>query len=285
MTYFSGKKPLFQSWDESSFRLDTQYLDWQARACYRALLQSAWYGSERPDLPDDDAKLARIIGCPIEIWTECAAAVRAFFTPQIVNGVSVLRQKRLFEDWQRIEAYRKRQAEYGKKRWATESESEILDPSKMKGEGKERKGNEDPQPTLRVPSDNLEATHHPPSPSSLAENLGSCREQESPSAPLVRGERSSGAGLPKPATEEHGNALTENEQKVSDACWDRFKKIPPRGSVDRLLKTLSVEQIVEALHSFADSQEDKDNLEYAEYQFFQDGGCETVVRAQSNALK
>jgi uncharacterized protein YdaU (DUF1376 family) len=116
MKSFNGKKPNFQKWDEQSFTIDTTHLDWLDRLLYRALLQKAWYISARPNLPDNDAELRKVLGgVPEDIWKEHKTAVRSMFRTASVNGAAVLTQKRLQEDWGSLEAYRTQQAEFGKK--------------------------------------------------------------------------------------------------------------------------------------------------------------------------
>lgn len=116
MKSFNGKKPNFQKWDEQSFILDTLHLSWLGRLIYRALLQEAWYGSMRPDLPNDDHELRKILdGVPEEIWNAHRDEVRSMFQSEIVDEHSVLYQKRLRRDWTEIEDYRTKQAEHGKK--------------------------------------------------------------------------------------------------------------------------------------------------------------------------
>jgi uncharacterized protein YdaU (DUF1376 family) len=114
----SGKAPLHQKWVEKEFVFDTMHMHWQARLYYRALLQSAWHLSTRPDLPDDDAQLRSILGgVPEEQWNEHREVVRAMFTAETVNGIKVLSQKRLRRDWQTIEEYRERQSALANRRW------------------------------------------------------------------------------------------------------------------------------------------------------------------------
>lgn len=105
--------PIFQKWDELGFLRDTRHLHWQARNLYRALLQSAWYESTRPDIINDDAHLVAILGVPPNIWDRHKGAVRSMF--QADPGTGNLFQKRLRADWEEIALYREKQAANGKK--------------------------------------------------------------------------------------------------------------------------------------------------------------------------
>jgi hypothetical protein len=114
---YSGKAPFYQKWDEKAFSFDTMHLHWQARDLYRHLLQAAWHLPTRPDLPDDDDQLCSILGVPKEVWDTHRAAVRAMLTPEEVNGVRVLLQKRLRLDWGELEEHRQQQTDKANARW------------------------------------------------------------------------------------------------------------------------------------------------------------------------
>jgi hypothetical protein len=71
----TGRAPLHQKWVEKDFVVDTLHLHWLARMMDRALFESAWVVSSRPNLPDDDAQLQIIVGVISEVWDEHRAAV------------------------------------------------------------------------------------------------------------------------------------------------------------------------------------------------------------------
>jgi uncharacterized protein YdaU (DUF1376 family) len=120
---YQGKAPLFQKWDEMAFLRDTLHMRWLARLIYKDLLTKAWYGSERPDLPSDDAQLSAILGVPPETWAMHRDAVRAMF--QVDPGTGHLFQNRLRRDWENVSLYRASQQKNIKKRWASRQSNET----------------------------------------------------------------------------------------------------------------------------------------------------------------
>jgi uncharacterized protein YdaU (DUF1376 family) len=112
-------RPLFQKWSESDFLMKTTVekpMHWLARMFYARLLQRAFVCETRPNLPDNDAELRNLLGGIPEVdWAEHRAAVRAWFTRKTINGVKVLVQKRLQEDWQLLLDYREEQRIKGHK--------------------------------------------------------------------------------------------------------------------------------------------------------------------------
>jgi uncharacterized protein YdaU (DUF1376 family) len=121
---FNGKKPVYHQWDEPSFMMDTMHLPWLERLLYRALLQGAFHCSTRPDIPDDDLQLQRMLCIPESVWTEHKADVRAMFQAETVNDKKVLFQNRLRKDWTTLEDMRRKRSEAGK--WSrTEDKSGI----------------------------------------------------------------------------------------------------------------------------------------------------------------
>lgn len=120
MKNFNGKRPIYHLWDEPSFVMDTAYLPWMERLIYRALLQTAWYCSSRPDLPNDDIQLQRMLGIPESVWNEHKAGVRAMFQSDTVNDQPVLFQKRLRRDWATLEEIRRKKTDAAEVRWSKE---------------------------------------------------------------------------------------------------------------------------------------------------------------------
>jgi len=112
------RKPLYQPWNEETFRADLHVgaMTPTQRWIYRTLLQAAFFHSTRPYLPDDDVQLWLLAGCESpKQWERNKDAVRAKFTPVEVDGVRLLSQKRLLADWERIEEKRQSLAVAGRK--------------------------------------------------------------------------------------------------------------------------------------------------------------------------
>lgn len=131
-------KPLYQPWREEAFLADeyVRALTPIQRWMYRTLLQSAFICSTRPYLPDDDSRLWALAGCESkEQWNDHKEPIRAIFTPDVIDGVAVLRQKRVLEDWQRMQRARNARHESasiaGKasaaKRWGTSTDDDPDD--------------------------------------------------------------------------------------------------------------------------------------------------------------
>jgi uncharacterized protein YdaU (DUF1376 family) len=100
-----GTKVVYQPWRNDTFLADeyVQAMGYLEKWMYRTLLQAAFTCSTRPYLPDDDGRLWSLAGCESrEMWDTHSAAVRRMFTPETVDGLSLLSQKRVTEDWNRI---------------------------------------------------------------------------------------------------------------------------------------------------------------------------------------
>jgi uncharacterized protein YdaU (DUF1376 family) len=114
---------LFQKWMERDFIADTSFMHWQARLFYRALLQHAFLGTTRPDLPDDEDQLRCILGgVPESIWAKHRDQVTGMFQREEINGTKFLFHKRLRRDWKILGAFRKDQRDKANKRWKREQE-------------------------------------------------------------------------------------------------------------------------------------------------------------------
>jgi hypothetical protein len=112
------RKPLYQPWNEEAFRADVQVYAMAPvqRWMYRTLLQSAFFCSTRPYLPDDDTQLWMLAGCEShKQWDRNKDTVRAMFTPVELDGARLLSRKRLVEDWNRLEEKRQMLAENGRR--------------------------------------------------------------------------------------------------------------------------------------------------------------------------
>lgn len=111
-----NKKPLYQPWNEEEFLSDVRVrgLTCVQRWMYRTLLQAAFFHSTRPYIPNEDRILWVLAGCEtIGQWRENKDAILEFFDP--VEDSKLLGNKRVIEDWQRLEELREKMAELGRK--------------------------------------------------------------------------------------------------------------------------------------------------------------------------
>lgn len=94
-------------------------MHWQARLFYRALLQVAFSTSpNRPNLPDDDDKICKLLGnIPRETWLEHQAEVLEMFGHETVNNHPVLTQGRLQRDYDALQDYRYAQSKSSTEYW------------------------------------------------------------------------------------------------------------------------------------------------------------------------
>jgi hypothetical protein len=100
-------QPHYQFWHEEDFWADPQVsrgMSKKQRHYYRALLQSAYYTSTRPDLPFSDSELWQLADAENEKdWTGCSKEIMAKFEAgeRKINGqlVQVWKHKRLMRDW------------------------------------------------------------------------------------------------------------------------------------------------------------------------------------------
>jgi hypothetical protein len=119
-----NSKALYQPWREEAFRADeyVQALAPIERWMLRALLQAAFACSQRPYLPDNDARLWVLAGCESRVqWDQHSSAVRSLFTPIELDGQKLLSQKKLVEDWDRMNRVRSARAEAGRKGGSSKS--------------------------------------------------------------------------------------------------------------------------------------------------------------------
>lgn len=111
-----NKKPLYQPWNEEEFLSDVRVrgLTCVQRWMYRTLLQAAFFHSTRPYLPNEDRILWVLAGCEsIEQWRTNKESVLELFT--LEKDSNLLGNKRVIEDWQRLEESREKMAELGRK--------------------------------------------------------------------------------------------------------------------------------------------------------------------------
>jgi hypothetical protein len=95
----------YQPWNHEHFMADPRVrrLTSSARKSYVMLLHEAFFCSTRPYLPDNDAELELLADCDSpEEWNAMKEDIRSFFIPVKIDGVNVLVQKRVEEDWNRI---------------------------------------------------------------------------------------------------------------------------------------------------------------------------------------
>ena len=121
-----NSKALYQPWREEAFRADeyVQALAPIERWMLRALLQAAFVCSQRPYLPDDDARLCVLAGCESrDQWDQHSANVRLLFTPIELDGHKLLSHKKLVEDWDRMSKVRLARVESGRKGGLAKSEA------------------------------------------------------------------------------------------------------------------------------------------------------------------
>lgn len=105
-------------WNEEEFCADLGVRSMRhiQRWMYKSLLQSAFFCSTRPHLPDNDSLLWMLAGCEHrEEWEVHKKPVRAMFTKAMIEGKKVLSQKRLASDWDYLTKRREAMAEKGKK--------------------------------------------------------------------------------------------------------------------------------------------------------------------------
>ena len=113
----SEQKGKYQPWRHEEFVADihVRRMTSSARKIYMVLLHEAFVCSTRPDLPDNDKDLAVMVDCDDpEEWEKSRASVLNMFEKEIVNGVPVLFQKRLREDWAKLQDIRASRTEAGR---------------------------------------------------------------------------------------------------------------------------------------------------------------------------
>lgn len=113
-----NKKPLYQPWSEEEFQSDIHVRTMNSfeRWIYAGLLRSAFTCSTRPYLPNDDKVLWVLSGCPDSgFWLTHKNRVLERFKIVVVNGIQLLENKRVSEDWNRLQEVRNRMAELGER--------------------------------------------------------------------------------------------------------------------------------------------------------------------------
>lgn len=99
----SKQQPDYIMWFEPDFWADRQVVRMNPlqRALYRTLLQSAFWCSTRPDLPNNDDQLCQLADAENrDVWLQNRDAVLAKFFSDTVDGQTVWAHKRLRKEWQ-----------------------------------------------------------------------------------------------------------------------------------------------------------------------------------------
>ena len=153
-------KGKYQPWSHEEFIADIRVrrMTSSARKIYMVLLHEAFVCSTRPDLPDDEEGLSLMADCdnPAE-WEASRQAVLNMFERGLVDGAPVLFQKRLREDWAKLQEIRANRAEAGRRGGLAKagiclakSSMEVKEVSKG-SEEKGSEGKESPDPDLENP--------------------------------------------------------------------------------------------------------------------------------------
>lgn len=111
-------KAMYQPWNQEGFGADLRVRKMTnvQRWIYRTLLQEAFVCSTRPRLPDDDEELWMMADCEdINEWKSNKGPVLRMFQKVQVDGVSLLANRRLDEDWDKILNIRESKSEAGRK--------------------------------------------------------------------------------------------------------------------------------------------------------------------------
>ena len=99
-------KPTFVMWYETDFRADrvvTRMTPVQ-RSFYRNLLMEAYFGEHRPFLTSDDEELWVIAEAKNKKeWVAAKSLILTKFTVVDIDGRAVLQNKRVMEEWERLE--------------------------------------------------------------------------------------------------------------------------------------------------------------------------------------
>ena len=127
-------KPDYQQWSEEDFAsdVDVQAMPCISRYIYRTLLQKGFVYKTRPDLPADERMLWKLAQCEdIEMWNKYKGPVLEKFEKDFVDGVEVLYQKRLREDWQKLVDKRLEMSNAGKTASAARWNKEPIEKPKV----------------------------------------------------------------------------------------------------------------------------------------------------------
>jgi hypothetical protein len=114
----NNKKPSYFPWNEEEFQADVfvRGMTPLQRWMYRTLLQSMFWATTRPYLPNDDEQLAVLAGCEsLEQWVANKDKILRRFSVIENDGETVLANKRVESDWSRLEEKREKMADLGQR--------------------------------------------------------------------------------------------------------------------------------------------------------------------------
>ena len=121
-------KPLYQPWSEEAFRssIYVQSMTHIQKWMYRSLLQASFCEATRPYIPNDDNMLWRLAGCENKVeWDKHKTPILERFEEVNVDGVALLKNDRVYQDWLKVEQYYSDRSVSGRKsaekRWGNGS--------------------------------------------------------------------------------------------------------------------------------------------------------------------
>ncbi len=113
-----------------AFLADTAMLSLEEKGAYFVLLCYMWINAA--ELPDDDHKLARILGTTTVKWKKLRKNIEGFFT-KTADGF--LTQKRLKKEWEKAQDIRQKYSENGRKGGRPRKENQGITPDEEKAAG------------------------------------------------------------------------------------------------------------------------------------------------------
>lgn len=129
------EKPLYQPWSEEAFRssIYVQSMTYIQKWMYKSLLLASFCEATRPYLPNDDNVLWRLAGCESKKqWDEHKAPILERFEKVNSDGVALLLNDRVYQDWLKVQDYYSNRSENGRKsaekRWGGGSVMGPLQP-------------------------------------------------------------------------------------------------------------------------------------------------------------
>ena len=120
MALNGNSKPMYQPWNEEEFNADIHVRSMTPiqRWIYRTLLLQCFFHTTRPYLPADDGLLWKLAGCENKKqWDKNKADVLAMFSEIEQDGQVLLSNKRVLEDWNRLQEKREIGRSSAQKRW------------------------------------------------------------------------------------------------------------------------------------------------------------------------
>jgi hypothetical protein len=133
-----NSKPDYMLWSEEEFQADVfvRGMNWLQKLLYRALLQSMFFHSTRPYLPNDDEILWILSGAEsLEMWEKNKGVILRRFS-KLPDNDGLLQNKRITSDWNKLAERREQMSEMGlksaevrKSRYGTAQPSKLLTPN------------------------------------------------------------------------------------------------------------------------------------------------------------